>query len=1086
MLTLIYGTDWTANRNAILNMLADDVSAQKANRILLVPELISHDTERRLCAIAGDTCSRYAEVMSFSRLTRRICEWTGNGMLECMDNGGRIVAMAAATKQLHSKLKVYASVETKPEFLSELVDVVDEFKRCCISAKDLLHASKCTEGVFAQKLEELSLILECYDAICKQGKHDPRDQLTWGLEQLEESDFAQNHVFYIDGFPDFTMQNLAVIEYLIMNASHVVVSMNCDKPGTEQLAFVKAGNTAAKLVRFAENNGTAVTMQNVHAKDGKLDEVCKKLFQGKITPIQEYDGRVLTYQADSIHEECVLAVDRIHSLIQSGVRYKDISVVCGDLETYRNAFLMQCQLCGIPAYMAGTDDILEHSVILTIISALDAALGEFDSKDILRYLKSPLSPLPLEVCDKLENYVHLWDIRGKKWTSDWKMHPEGLVEEWSSTNIADLEFLNEARKFAMTPIVHFLESLKKSRQLSEQVDAIYQFLEDIHLQERLTDFAEQLDSVGDNRSAQIMSQLWEILLSALEQMDAALGESHWDNESFSRLFRLLLSQYDVGTIPPVLDSLVVGSVTALRCQEVKHLIVLGALEGKFPGYGSSAGLLSDHERNALRQLGVPLTGGAAEGLEIEFSEIYGVFCGASDTISISCLSGQSSYLFRRIAEMSGETIKPDSTLGAAAVNPTEAAAYLCRCGTSKDAEKLGIEEAYRSIIKKCQHQLGDVSHTGIRGIYGTKLNLSASQIDKQADCRFAYFLKYGLRAKEQKAVSVDPAEFGTYVHAVLENSAREICNRGGFKVVSLTDTMEIAHKYSDQYIQEHFTQIESQRVSYLFKRNDRELMMVVEELWNEFQQSSFAPIDFEVAFGDNEKMEAIQIPSHSMEAQLRGFVDRVDAWKDDGRNYFRVVDYKTGKKDFDYCDVFNGLGLQMLLYLFALEQSGEVILGKNPICAGVQYFPARVPILSADGNLTDEEAEQERLSQWKRRGLILGDDDVLWAMENNESPARLSCRRKKDGTVTGDIATKEQFRLLNRYVLHILGKMVDDIANGNVTPNPYTRGNSHNACRFCPYGAVCHAATVEDRRNYKMMSSQRFWDEVEKEMRENG
>ena len=262
--------------------------------------------------------------------------------------------------------------------------------------------------------------------------------------------------------------------------------------------------------------------------------------------------------------------------------------------------------------------------------------------------------------------------------------------------------------------------------------------------------------------------------------------------------------------------------------------------------------------------------------------------------------------------------------------------------------------------------------------------------------------------------------------------------------------------------------------------------MVVEELWNEFQQSSFAPIDFEVAFGDNEKMEAIQIPSHSMEAQLRGFVDRVDAWKDDGRNYFRVVDYKTGKKDFDYCDVFNGLGLQMLLYLFALEQSGEVILGKNPICAGVQYFPARVPILSADGNLTDEEAEQERLSQWKRRGLILDEDDVLWAMENNESPARLSCRRKKDGTVTGDIATKEQFRLLNRYVLHILGKMVDDIANGNVTPNPYTRGNSHNACRFCPYGAVCHAATVEDRRNYKMMSSQRFWDEVEKEMRENG
>ena len=28
-----------------------------------------------------------------------------------------------------------------------------------------------------------------------------------------------------------------------------------------------------------------------------------------------------------------------------------------------------------------------------------------------------------------------------------------------------------------------------------------------------------------------------------------------------------------------------------------------------------------------------------------------------------------------------------------------------------------------------------------------------------------------------------------------------------------------------------------------------------------------------------------------------------------------MMDYKTGRKDFDYCDVFNGVGLQLLLYL---------------------------------------------------------------------------------------------------------------------------------------------------------------------------
>lgn len=99
--------------------------------------------------------------------------------------------MAAAARQLHSKLKAYASLETNPEFLSSLVDAVDEFKRCCITSADLAAASLQTEGAFAQKLEELALLLEAYDAICAQGKRDPRDQLTWGLEQLQDCDLRR-------------------------------------------------------------------------------------------------------------------------------------------------------------------------------------------------------------------------------------------------------------------------------------------------------------------------------------------------------------------------------------------------------------------------------------------------------------------------------------------------------------------------------------------------------------------------------------------------------------------------------------------------------------------------------------------------------------------------------------------------------------------------------------------------------------------------------------------------------------------------------------------------------------------------------
>jgi ATP-dependent helicase/DNAse subunit B len=64
--------------------------------------------------------------------------------------------------------------------------------------------------------------------------------------------------------------------------------------------------------------------------------------------------------------------------------------------------------------------------------------------------------------------------------------------------------------------------------------------------------------------------------------------------------------------------------------------------------------------------------------------------------------------------------------------------------------------------------------------------------------------------------------------------------------------------------------------------------------------------------------------------------------------------------------------------------------------------------------------------------------------------------------------------------------MVDEIASGVVKPNPYTRGTSHDACAYCPYSAICHKESVQERRNYKTMPSQRFWDEIREEMKGNG
>ena len=1085
MLHLLLGQDWTENRNVILHRMARDIRERQGNRLLMVPELITHDTERRLCMAAGDTASRYAEVLSFTRLYRRVSDTMGFSARECLDGGGRVVAMAAAARQLSSRLKAYAAVETQPEFLTSLVGAVDEFKRCCISAQDLKDAAARTEGSLAQKLEELSLLMESYDALCSRGKRDPRDQMTWLLEQLEEGTFAQEHVFYIDGFPDFTRQNLAILEHLIRESPSVTVSLNCDRVDASLMAFEKAGSTASELLQCARRAGVPVEIEVVPPKKLPLSPVREGLFQG---PIAMGAAREVlhTYRCQSPYGVCMDAAVQVQKLVSQGARYRDIALVCTDMGLYLPLVELIFKRFHIPVYQSGTEEILQKNVIATVLTALDAALSGFDQRNTLRYLRSALSPLSPDACDDMENYAILWGIRGQKWLSPWCNHPDGLGGEPSEEADRRLQRLNEARELVITPLERLGQGFRDAKALRDQVTALYGFLQDISLEASLAQMAEELDDAGDNRSAQILNQLWEILLSALEQMYDVLGETYWDSDHFVRLLRLLLSQYDVGTIPPVLDAVQLGPVTAMRCNQQKHLILLGAEEGNLPGYPGSAGVLTDQERVTLREMGLTLTGGAMDGVQAEFAEIYGVFCGAMESIRVYASGDQPSFVFRRLAELAGgeETVAGGQSFARA--DAFEAGAYLARWDDKAQADLLQVGEEYASVCRRRDYTLGKVEKETIRRLYGSTLNLSASKIDRQAECRLSFFLQYGLNAKERKEAVIDPAEFGTYVHDVLEHTCKRVMELGGFHQVSLEETQEIAHRFSEEYAKERFRELDSQRVTYLFRRNIQELDMVMEELWQELREAAFAPAGFEVGFGKSSDLPAIPIPNREMNAALRGYIDRMDTWNSGGSIYYRVVDYKTGRKDFDYCDVFNGVGLQMLLYLFALRESGHEALGSRPVPAGVQYFPARAPYLSTEGSTMDSEEEKKRQTERKRKGLLLADEQVLQAMEPGDAPTRTDYGFTKDGSLSGNVATREQLALLKRYIFKTLAAMVEDIASGNVEPNPYTRGTSHDACAYCPYGTICHKASVEGRRNYKAMKPQQFWEAVEKEVGHHG
>ena len=216
--------------------------------------------------------------------------------------------------------------------------------------------------------------------------------------------------------------------------------------------------------------------------------------------------------------------------------------------------------------------------------------------------------------------------------------------------------------------------------------------------------------------------------------------------------------------------------------------------------------------------------------------------------------------------------------------------------------------------------------------------------------------------------------------------------------------------------------------------------------------------------------------------RLGGIADRVDGWVHGGRLYLRVVDYKTGRRSFSLSDVVQGLNMQLLLYLFALSASGERLYGLETVPAGVLYVPARDVLLSAEGDLTDEELEQKRAEKLRRSGLLLDDPAVLLTMERSESPLRLPVKWK-EGVPTGEsLATAERLGLLGRRVEETLRRLAGELRSGSITADPCYKSAQDNACLWCEYAEACRFTEGEggDRRRYlPKLSATRVWDILE-------
>ena len=1109
MLRLFTGKAGTGKTAAVISEIDAFVRRGRGGSMLIVPEQYSHEAERELCRCCGDSLSLYAEVFSFTGLARRIMSRQGGAAASMLDKGGRMLCMALALDQVCSRLKVYGAARRKAELQGMLLSAVDELKSAGVSAEALLSAGERCGGALGDKLCDMALVLEAYGAIVANGHADPADRLDVLAAQIADSDIGPENHIYIDGFIDFTHQELNVIRALMKKGAELTVCLTVDELQGDNEIFELSRRAGRILSSYAGELGIECVQEHFAAPSGKAPDLgffADNMFSYSSARFQEKSEAVELYSAESLTAECEFAAAKAIALVRDGgCRWRDIAVAVRGFEDYRTALESIFRHYEVPLFVTKKSELLSKPLPALISGAYEILQGGWDVDDVLSYMGTGLSGLNREECDLLGDYVFKWQLRAGAWkrSGDWRQHPDGYGGDYDEEALARLETINALRRRLAEPLL----KLEKSGELAEtaagQAAALAEYLRELKLPEQLSRRSAELERSGRESLAQEYAQLWDIIVSALEQSAEILGDMEMDMTAFSRLFITMLSQYDVGSIPVSLDRVSAGDFDRMRRRNIKHLIVLGATDQRLPRAEEDGGIFSDEERRRLLELDIDI-GGAGEGeLWREFSLIYNCLSLPSESLSMCYplfdadgAALRPAFVFNRakalfdlpvrhadIGEGRMSSPAPALSLAAHALNggsPRETAA----AEVFRDREP----ERFARLSAAAQMSRGKLSPAAVEALYGKKLRLSASRIDRFSTCKFAYFCQFGLKAKPYEPAGFKPPEIGTFMHFVLEGTARDAAERGGFARVSDEELKQITQRHVEEYVHTELNdfQEKSQRFIYLFKRLTADVYQVVREMAAELRKSDFVPLDFELDFSKAADIPTVELGGGEGALTLTGVADRVDGWLHEGKLYLRVVDYKTGRKKFSLSDVWYGMGLQMLLYLFALERDGESRYGREIVPAGVMYVPARNVMLSASRDEADDELENKRAEEARRSGIVLDDPAVTEAWEHGEDKRYIPIRFRYGKPTADSIASAERLGLLGKHIRKKLTEMAAQLRQGSISADPYYRSQQENACLNCDFFDACHFTDGQNGERCRYMpklGADQVWDMLEEEQR---
>jgi len=1054
MLTLMTGRSGPTSAEKLFSLVNEGAS-HGIRQLIITPSDRSHRAERLLLQSCGSRIAMTAEVSTFDRIASAMAEMCGvSGPV--LTEGGRILTMFKAVKNSHTGLKFFRRLPSSVSALTSLLEFSDSLKLSGTDPEDILRVS----DELSPRLSDLALISAEYRRLCLSGAADPRDILDIAAETEGSEEYFFGCSCFLWGFDGFTAQELEIIR-LMLKSCDVTVMMEA---ASDRHLCARQIRGISALERLCSSLGVKIEKDTRDYDSERPFEKPALAALGVVSSAAAEGIELFTAATEA--EECELAAALCRKLSLTGTRLRKIAVISGASEKYAPILESAFAKYGVPIYSGSKKPLLGFPPVTALLGAMEAVTSGYETGKVLAWLKSGLSGLLPEEAEDVENYVFTWNINGRRWLSRWKQPTEGYRA--AEADQAALDRIEALREKATAPL-QLLEKLCRDASCGrETARAIEKYMDSTGYEAALEAISHGLFLSGRERESALYAQIYRNINECLEQAALLLGDEKVNLRDFTSLFRLMLSRYGLITIPQSVDCVGFGGPDS-PSDGVKYVIVLGCTEGVLPVPPKRNAILPESDLIALEEFGISVT----NMLEEAFAAQYDLYCGLSapseglilmrpltDGKGASC---HRAAFFGRFESFCGAPKAAEKMLRSLRFTAKDPAfEAFCR----EDAPEYGEmypEEAER--LKELDRRLASpwqgISDPGkLASLFGQEPQLSDSRLTDLANCPLSFFLKHGLKASAAEKAVFGPAEIGTFIHEVVENSVKELCSTGG-------DAEAVVEKYSSVFAEKHLPGFEDKgrRFAWLYEKLKENASVIISDVMDEINASSFKPKFFEVGFGDGLELPAVRISTPTGAVRLRGRIDRVDMAEEGDTLYFKVSDYKTGNKVFDITDMTMGLNLQLFIYLEAVSAGSEKLFGKKALPAAALYIPAR----AAFGSSGDQEEDKN-----KRKGIFRDDLPVSRDLEGLSAEF-----------YPGQRSQKGFYRVSGERLSQLLDTVRDSIRSSaesmpGAEPSPIVTGPGRSSCDYCDFKDVCGVMPeLIRRRRFEKISANQFFERLD-------